>query len=202
MAPSIYSFLAVVCCASCAAPELALDGGSGIGGAGASARASQRLFDPTEALAINWKQRVDEPYLYVEHHGDYRAIGASFGRLLGACEAAGIGICGPMFALYYDDPGRVATGALLARACVPVGPEVAPRGILRFDVLPSEPVAYAVVPGAYAGVSRSYPQLLDYVRERGWQVAGPIRETYLNPEAIASGGDLVTEVQVPWSPAP
>jgi len=153
---------------------------------------------PYEQVAVNWKHRLDQAYVYIEHNGDYRTIGQAFSALLEALDVQQIAPTGPMFGLYYDDPSMVAPEALRARACMPVSAETSGRGSLRFDVLPSTTVAYAVVAGAYSEVPRAYPALLDFLRGRGWQLAGPLREIYVNPEAALEGGELLTEVQAPW----
>ena len=39
-----------------------------------------------------------------------------------------------------------------------------------------------------------------FLRKLGWQKSGPVREVYLvNPGSVASYGELLAEVQVPWS---
>lgn len=61
-------------------------------------------------------------------------------------------------------------------------------------------VVYARVAGAYPEVARTYPALFSYLTSLGWQQGGPVREVYLvNPGDVASYGDLVTEVQIPWT---
>ncbi|TAJ07721.1 MAG: GyrI-like domain-containing protein [Planctomycetota bacterium] len=153
---------------------------------------------PFDEVAINWKHRLDQAYVYVEHRGDYRSIGDAFSSLLEALDAQQIAPTGPMFGLYYDDPSATPTAELRARACMPVAAGTSARGSLRFDVLPSTTVAYAVAAGAYSEVPRCYPALLRYLTERGWQLAGPLREIYVNPEVALEGGELLTEVQAPW----
>lgn len=156
---------------------------------------------PFDDVHADWKHRLDQPYVYVEHRGDYRAIGTSIERLLSAVEAQGIETEGPLFALYYDDPGAKPTAELRARACLPVAAEASASAPLGADVLPSTTVAYCLVAGPYPEVPRVYPALLRYMRERGWELDGPVRETYLNPDAARHGGELLTEVQMPWTPA-
>ncbi len=156
---------------------------------------------PFEDVQPDWKHRLDQPYVFVEHQGDYRAIGSAIERLLAAVEAQRIEVDGPLFALYYDDPGAKPTAELRARACLPLAPGANPSAPLSADVLPSTTVAYCLVAGPYPEVPRVYPALLRYMRERGWELDGPVRETYLNPDAAQHGGELLTEVQMPWTPA-
>lgn len=154
---------------------------------------------PYDAVHASWKQRLDEAYVFVDHGGDYRKIGGTIATLMTEAESQGVEPTGPLFCLYYDDPGQVAIDALRARACLPVAGPLRLRGPLGYDVLPGQPVVYAVVAGPYLDVPRAYPGLVQYLAERGWIEDGPWREIYLNPEAAASPDELLTEVQVPWT---
>jgi DNA gyrase inhibitor GyrI len=155
--------------------------------------------DPGHAVHADWKERLEEPYLYLEHVGDYRDLGARMLELFERVDRARIEPSGPPFALYFDDPGRVPLDELRSRACVPVGRALrAPEG-LGYDVLPRATVAYAVVAGAYAEVPRALPGIFRYLSERGWTAHGPVREVYLNAADARETAELRTELQVPWT---
>lgn len=151
-------------------------------------------------IEANWKERLAQPYVYVDHQGDYRQLGEAMRRLFAEVQELGLDSArGAPFALFYDDPGRVSVHELRARACFPVDERPGRLGMLRFDVLPRAMVVYARVGGAYPEVQHSYPALFAYLRELGWQAGGPVREVYLvDPQAVASYDELVTEVQIPW----
>lgn len=152
-------------------------------------------------IEANWKERLAQPYVYVDHQGDYRQLGEAMRRLFAEVEELGLEPAGGApFALFYDDPGRVSVDELRARACLPVDDRPGRLGALRFDVLPRAMVVYARVGGAYPDVQRSYPALFTYLRGLGWQAGGPVREVYLvDPQAVASYDMLQTEVQIPWA---
>lgn len=140
-----------------------------------------------------------QPYVFVEHIGDYRTLGDAMRTLFTLAQESEVERAGPPFALFFDDPGRVPVDRLRARACLPVKESPGQRGALQFEVLPRAMVVYARVPGAYPEVARSYPALLSYLRELGWEAGGPIREVYLvNPAEAAGYDQLETEVQIPW----
>lgn len=153
---------------------------------------------PYDVVHVNWKHRLDQPYVYLEHEGDYRFVGESIRALLKRVEAGGVHVSGPLFCLYYDDPGLVPVESLRARVCLPVeAPPTTDPGLAN-DLLPSTTVAYAVVAGATWDVPRAYPGLFEYVSARGWSVDGPVREVYLNLPSVRDPASLLTEVQVPW----
>lgn len=151
------------------------------------------------AVEVNWKERRAQPYVFVEHVGDYRLLGDAMRSLLAAAAQAGLEPSGPPFALFYDDPARVPADELRARACLPV--DERPRGeAMRYEVLPSAMVAYGRVTGPYPEVPRTYPAILAYMRKLGWNPGAPVREIYLVDPGQALGyEELVAEVQIPWT---
>jgi effector-binding domain-containing protein len=154
----------------------------------------------TGALEVNWKERLAQPYVFLEKRGDYRELGETMRTLLTAAEKLGLETKGAPFALFFDDPGRVQREELRARVCLPVAQRPLGAGALRYDVLPRAMVVYAEVRGPYPELARSYPALFAYLQELGWQAGAPIRETYLmNPAEVRDHAELVAEVQIPWS---
>ena len=153
---------------------------------------------PFERVEASWKDRMEVPYAYMEHRGSYAETGALIPGILRELEAQGLEPDGVPFALFYDDPGTTPGGQLRSRACVPLRGRPRVQAPLRFEVLPSQTVAYAFAGGAYPEVPRSYPGLFAYMRGLNWDVAGPVRESYLvAPAPGVPMSALVTEVQVP-----
>lgn len=182
------AFLALVLGCSCTAPDLL-----------ERPPASPVPRAPAHVEA-NWKERLTQSYVFVEHGGDYRDLGNAMRRLFEQAAELGLDTGGAPFALFFDDPGRVPVTDLRARACLPVTECPSRLGELRFDLLPRAMVVYARVSGPYPEAARSYPALFSYLRELGWNQGGPVREVYLvNPSSVASYDELVTEVQIPWA---
>jgi len=155
---------------------------------------------PFDTVHADWKQRLEELYVYVELEGDYRGIGGALERADSAMRAQGIEPSGPPFALYYDDPAAVPVAQLRARACFPVAGPTTPDDPLLYDVLDGATVVYAFASGPYPEVPRAYPGLYGYLERIGWEERpdAPIREVYLvNPAAVEDWGELVCEIQIP-----
>lgn len=184
--------------AACSSPRLLASGLHG-----SPREASVRTFDGTRApVAANWKERLEQPYLYLERQGDYRTLGDSMRLLLEQAAELELETRGAPFALFYDDPGRVPAAELRARVCLPVAERPARIGRLRYDVLPRAMVAYAEIQGPYPELPRSYPVLFAYLAELGWRAGAPIREIYLvNPSTVLDHAELRAEVQIPWTAA-
>lgn len=157
---------------------------------------------PFDHVAANWKQRLAQPYVFLEARGSYTQVGALLGELVAEAQRQDLRIGGPPFALYYDDPGRVAVDELRLRACLPLEAAATVDAPLAYDVLPSTTVVYAFVSGPYPEVPRAYPGLYRYLSELGWRENGPVRESYLvHPGEVVDFSQLVTEVQIPATSA-
>lgn len=153
---------------------------------------------PFDQVHVNWKQRMGVAYIYLEHRGDDRLAGARIAELLSLAAVQGAPIQGAPFILFYDDPAAVPMEQLESRVCIAIQDDFAARAPLFLDELPTEPVVYAAIGGPFPDVRRSYPGLMAYLAQRGWQARPPIREIYLTSPVGTPPEDLVTEVQIPW----
>jgi effector-binding domain-containing protein len=161
----------------------------------------QLSLPPYHSVAVQWKQRLDQPYVFLELVGDYADTGRFLPQLLEQVRNQNVAVNGTPFGLFYDDPARTPASELRSRLCLPVSKVAAVAAPLGFDLLPSANVVYARVAGAYPEVPRAYPAMFDTLRTRGWVLDGPIREQYLvDPASVQSFDQLVTEVQMPWRP--
>lgn len=149
---------------------------------------------------VAWKERLEQPYVYLEHVGDYRRLGEAMRGLLERVRLAELDVSGAPFALFYDDPASVPADRLRARVCVPVRAGASAAAGLQADLLPRALVVYAEVGGAYPELPRAYPALFAFLRDHGWKPAGPLREIYLvDPGSVADWRELQSEIQVPWT---
>jgi len=154
---------------------------------------------PYDQVHVDWKQRVEQPYIYLELLGDTREAGRWIPLLVEHAAKQNAPVSGPPFGLYFDDPARTPVAERRARICLPVAAQLSVASPLGFAVLPAANVAYARVSGAYPDVMHSHAGVFGYMRERGWALDGPVRETYLvNPATVRGHEELITEVQVPW----
>ncbi|MBI5365202.1 MAG: GyrI-like domain-containing protein [Planctomycetes bacterium] len=158
---------------------------------------------PFETVHANYKERLEQLYVFVELRGTYTQTGRALPELHERLTAAGLAASGPPFGLFYDDPGKVAVAELRSRACIPVAKPPEPSTGLASDVLPRAHVVYAVVAGPYPEAPRAYPGLYAYMAKMGWVEAGPVRELYLVPPTSVRNFDaLLCELQIPAMPRP
>lgn len=200
MHPSLrFVALSFLCLGACASREDSSPSqGASLAMAGLDAPDMAISQPPFTQVHANWKQRLDQAYVFVPMTGSYTRIGEFLATADRAVRDQGIEASGPPFALFYDDPGTVATESLRARACFPVGTRFTPKAPLEYGELESTTVVYAYVAGPYPEVPRAYPGLFDYMRTLSWVENGPVREIYLvDPAAVGDWRELVTEVQIP-----
>ena len=158
------------------------------------------LSSEPQMAPTQWKERLEVLYVYKDFQGDYRLLNSFMQELLSDAQAAGIRPSGAPFGLFFDDPANTPTAELRSRLCIPVA-DVPSKGNLGYDVLPRSLVVYSTVRGAYSELPRVYPTLFEFMRQKGWAAAGPIREIYLtSPGSVESYDQLVAEIQIPWKP--
>lgn len=164
------------------------------------ASGSASVRQASAPLEANWKERLEQPYVFLDVEGDYRRIAGALRELQAAAQQQGLVRNGELFALFFDDPGRVEIDELRSRVCFPVAERPDHLGsTLQFEVLPRAMVVYARVQGAHSAVGPAYPALFSYLRELGWQQGGPVREIYLSSPRAADRAELLTEIQIPWA---
>ena len=152
----------------------------------------------TALSAANWKERLDQPYVFLEVTGDHAVLGAAFEQLHSELRALGIRPVDAPFALFFTDPG-VQADPQRARACCPVRERPARAGSLQYELLQRAMVVYARVPGAHVKVTRAYPALFSYLHGIGGRQCGPVREVYLENTRADGVVEAITEIQIPWS---
>jgi hypothetical protein len=135
-------------------------------------------------------------------------VGAVRDQLVSFAEADGLlaeaagAIASPVLGVIWHDCGR-ATGRIDCEGLValPEGAGPAARsGSRRVRVrrLPRVTTACVVHCGSDAGIGAAYAAARRWIDRRGYGLAGPVREWYL--QGAADGPDAVTEIHVPVTP--
>ncbi len=108
---------------------------------------------------------------FVSEIGLYKkSIPRGFKRLLDWLETNGIQPMGPLLAILYDDPAKVAPENQRSDLCAPVGPSVDGSG----DVRTKEIGGWKVATVSYDGekqAPQAFGQVYDWLREQGYRPA-------------------------------
>lgn len=121
-------------------------------------------------------------------------LGRSFGLLFGHLKLLGVDPAGPPFVIYH----AFGPAGMDAEVCVPVASPVSATGGVEGRVLPAVTVARTLHVGPYEDLGGAYDAVTDWIRGRGFELAGPMRERYLNgPGENVSPAEYQTEVEIP-----
>jgi effector-binding domain-containing protein len=127
---------------------------------------------------------------------NYPAVGALYPRVI---TGVGPGVVGqaPCFAMWHDTEYRESN--VDSEAGIFLKEPVTATGDVRVYELPAATVASAIHAGSYQRLQEAYDALLRWVGDNGYQVAGPIRELYLqNSQPVRQDDEsYITEIQVP-----
>jgi AraC family transcriptional regulator len=134
------------------------------------------------------------------HHGDYQAIGTTFGRLAAMLGAAGLlAPAERSFGIYYDDPSATPVNTLRADACFGVPQDWTPGGELQRREIRGGRYAVTCHVGPYAELGRAYTWLYGtWLPQSGEEAAdAPCIEAYLNDARTVPPTELRTEIWLP-----
>jgi effector-binding domain-containing protein len=121
-------------------------------------------------------------------------LGRSFGLLFGHLKLLGVDPAGPPFVIYH----AFGPAGMDAEVCVPVATPVSAKGGVESRILPAMTVARTLHVGPYEDLGGAYDAVTDWIRGRGFELAGPMRERYLNsPDDNVSPAEYQTEVEIP-----
>ncbi len=126
-------------------------------------------------------------------------LGRAFGDLFGSLPDLGATPAGPPFVIYH----AFGDEEIDAEVCVPVAHPVSATETLDARVLPAMTVASTLHVGRYEDLQDAYDALMSWVRDHGYEVAGPVHERYLNgPGDELPPSEYRTIIEVPIAPAP
>jgi effector-binding domain-containing protein len=126
-------------------------------------------------------------------------IGASFGALFGYLGELGEHPSGAPFALYYGDMEEFNPEDFEMELCVPVNRLLEGKGDIVAREVPGGLAAVTMHKGPYDAVEPAYNDLDAWIKENGYQYAGPAREVWLNDPGSVEESELLTEISFPVS---
>ncbi|HEV8403364.1 MAG TPA: GyrI-like domain-containing protein [Candidatus Limnocylindrales bacterium] len=124
-------------------------------------------------------------------------IKAAIPELMGRLRLLGVAPSGPPFVIYHD----FGADGIDAEASVPIREEIATAGQIGSRVVPAMTVARTVHVGPYEKLGDAYAALWSWIRSHGFEIAGPVRERYLNgPGERVPPTEYLTEIEMPIVP--
>ncbi|MEW6554217.1 MAG: GyrI-like domain-containing protein [Actinomycetota bacterium] len=128
-------------------------------------------------------------------------IGAGFGAIFGYLGELGEYPSGAPFGLYFGDMQGFDPNDFEMELCVPVNRLLESKGEIEAREVPGGLAAVTMHKGPYNTVELAYNDMEAWVKENGYQYAGPAREVWLNDPSQVAESELLTEVSFPVSKA-
>lgn len=141
---------------------------------------------------------------FVSMQGAYIQIPDAMGKLYGWTASQGWQPVGMPMGVYLSDPATVPEEQAVWELWAPIagdheasGPDASGLGVKRVH---AGTVAWAMHKGPYEEIGPVYEQLMAWVHEHGYTLAGPPREAYMSDPAEVPPSEYLTEVQIPVAP--
>ncbi|MFH1149155.1 MAG: MerR family transcriptional regulator [Actinomycetota bacterium] len=149
---------------------------------------------------VETKDLANQPVLSIRFKtsmaGIGDAVGVAFGKIFGYLGQTGTPPAGPPFALYYDM--EMKEEDIDMEICVPVSGETEGAGEVVGRVVPGGSAVSTMHAGPYDQVGGAYEALMTWMKENGYEPAGPAREVYLvGPDKVQDPAEYRTEVLIP-----
>jgi effector-binding domain-containing protein len=135
----------------------------------------------------------------VQSTGSFEEVSAVFMDLFRWVLVNGGKVVSYPMAIFPTPPGQVPAAGVRFEACIPVetGEDLVSGTEVEIKRLPQTDVAFARHYGSMREVGRTYDQVLKWICDNGYTVAGSSRELYLTNPLQSEEEDMVTEIQIP-----
>lgn len=134
---------------------------------------------------------------FILKNGSYEQIPETLGKVVGWLMSKKVEIQMPVYGLYYNSPQEASEENLKWEVGAAfIGDLEEEEDIQIKDIQEHEAVS-TIFKGPYGEAASVYGDLIEYATKKGYQVAGPVLESYLNDPSLVSQSEALTEVQFP-----
>jgi len=134
---------------------------------------------------------------YVSVIGPYDQLPELFDEVVGYVMKEGLQITEPPYGTYFNSPMEVSQEELQYEVGIGFTGDASGEGRVKIKEVPTYQVVSTVYKGPYGQAAQIYPVLIKYAMEKGYNIAGPVTEIYINNPMEVSESELLTEVQFP-----
>lgn len=133
---------------------------------------------------------------YITYKGPFDEIPVLMGEVVGFVMAKGLQIIGPPFGVYFNSPQEVPVEELMYEVAIPFAGE-AEEGRVKIKTVPEQMVLSTIYKGPYSECGTAIGALAQYDYENGYEIVGPLMETYLSDPNETPESELLTEESFP-----
>jgi len=134
---------------------------------------------------------------FIPMKGGYQQIPETLGKVVGWLMAKNVEIQMPVYGVYYNSPMEVSEEELEWEVGAAFIGELEAESNIKIKNVPQHEAVSTVFKGPYGEAASVYMDLIQYAAKEGYEIAGPILESYLNSPDEVTESELLTEVQFP-----
>ena len=153
------------------------------------------------ATEVTVKRTDFRTVAFIHRKANFSQIPQAIGQLYGWIQRKGYIPTGPPMGVYFNALEQVGPEDLVWEIHAPIGGSVVPGGPdeqgIGIKTVEGVEVASAMHKGPYDQVGTVYQEMLAWLAGKGYQVAGPAEEVYLNDPSTTAPQELLTEVRLP-----
>jgi len=148
-------------------------------------------------MKIEIKNIPEYQVAFILKKGSYQQIPDILGKVVGWLMAKNVEIQMPVYGSYYNSPMDVSEEELEWEVGAAFIGELEGEDNIQIKVVPQHEAVRTVFKGPYGEAASVYMDLIHYAANEGYQIAGPVLESYLNDPSEVSQSEALTEIQFP-----
>jgi len=148
-------------------------------------------------MKIEIKDIEEKKAAYVSVTGLYHQIPEILEEIVGYVTAENLQITEPPYGVYMNSPMEVSPEELQYEMGITFIGNANGEGRVKIKEILAHQAVSTVYKGPYGQAAQIYQALIEYADENSYNIAGPVKEIYLNNPMEVSEDDLLTEVQFP-----
>lgn len=148
-------------------------------------------------MEIEVKNIEETQVAYVPAKGSYEQLPELFGEVVGYVMKEGLQITEPPYGIFFNNPQEVPQDELKFEIGISFIGEAEGEGRVKVKNVPAHQVVSTVYKGPYGQAAQVYQTVIEYAMKNGYEIAGAVKELYINNPMEVSEDELLTEVRFP-----